>query len=288
MENNINFYRHHDIMTEIKTMKAMVTNIPKDINSIVSYVQNILLHQHWTEAYGVKLSEERKQEPFIRSFEDKLIFLSNLGYTHVSEKKTSENKMIGICRDFSVAAAALCREAGIPARARCGFAAYFEKGKYIDHWALEYWNHDKQQWVMVDAQLDDLQQDALKLPFDPLNVPEEYFITGPRAWKLCREGLADPQLFGIFKWWGYDYLRCNLILDANSLLKLPMQPWDMWKGYKNKPIEEWMEKDFQVMDELAARVINVDNNLQGLYDFIQGNKRIRVPENLDEVINSLE
>ena len=136
MENNLRLYREHDIMTEIKTMKHMVTGIAKDIKTIVAYVQNILLHQHWSEAYGVKLTEERKMEPFIRNFEDKLIFLSKLGYTHISEKKLNENKMIGICRDFSVVAAALCREAGIPARARCGFANYFEKGKYIDHWVL--------------------------------------------------------------------------------------------------------------------------------------------------------
>ena len=288
MEININLYREHDIMTEIKTMKAMVTNIPKDINAIVSYVQNILLHQHWTEAYGVKLSEERKKEPFIRSFEDKLIFLSKLGCTHVSEERESENKIIGICRDFSVAAAGLCRETGIPARARCGFATYFDRGKYMDHWVLEYWNHDKQQWIMVDAQMDEIQKRALNLPFDPLNVPEEYFITGPRAWKLCREVLADPQLFGIFKWWGYDYLRCNLILDANSLLKLPMQPWDMWEGYKSKPIEEWTEKDYEVMDKLSDLALKVDSDYKSLWNFVQGDEGIKVPEDLGRVINSLE
>jgi hypothetical protein len=288
MENTLRLYKVHDIMTEITTMKHMVTNIPKDIKIIVSYVQNILLHQHWSEAYGVRLSDERKKEPFLRSFEEKLILLSKLGYTHVSEQRANENKIIGICRDFSVVAAALCREAGIPARARCGFASYFEKGKYIDHWVLEYWNEDGKQWVMVDAQLDDLQQNALNLPFDPLDVGKEYFITGPRAWLMCREGLIDPEIFGIFKWWGYDYLRCNLILDANSLLKLPMQPWDIWEGYKSMPIDEWMEKDYAVMDDLSRLALNVDNNFNALYEFVQADDKIKVPADLDKVINSLE
>ncbi len=288
MENNLRFYQEHDIMTEIKTMKDMVADMPKDIKVIVSYVQNVLLHQQWSEAYGLKLSDERKMEPFIRSFEDKLIFLKNLGYTHISEEKGNESKIIGICRDFSVVAAALCREAGIPARARCGFASYLEKDKYIDHWVLEYWNEDKKQWVMVDAQLDALQQKALNIPFDPLDVSEEYFITGPRAWLMCREGLVNPELFGIFKWWGYDYLRCNLILDANSLLKLPMQPWDMWEGYKSMPMKEWTEKDYEVMDDLARLAMNVDNNPNALFDFVQGNKKIKVPDDLEKVINSLE
>jgi len=173
MRNTVKIYQKHDVMTEIKTMKYMVTNIPKDIKTIVSLVQNILLHQHWSRAYGLEISDERKKEPWLRTFEEKLVHLNKHGYTHVSDQKSIENKMISICRDFSVVAAALCREAGIPARARCGFASYFEEGKYIDHWVLEYWNGDKKKWIMVDAQLDDLQQKALKLPFDPLEVSEQ-------------------------------------------------------------------------------------------------------------------
>ncbi|BFH61850.1 transglutaminase-like domain-containing protein [Paenibacillus azoreducens] len=288
MKDTLKFYQEHDMMTEIKTMKHMVTGIPKDIKTIVTYVQNILLHQHWSEVYGLELSDERKKEPFIRSFEDKLIFLNKLGFTHVSEQRTNDHKMISICRDFSVVAAALCREAGIPARARCGFASYFEKDKYIDHWVLEYWNEEKKKWVMVDAQLDVLQQRALKLPFDPLDVSENYFITGPRAWLLCREGKLNPELFGIFKWWGYDYLRCNLIFDANSLLKMPMQPWDMWEGYKSLPIEEWTEEDYKVMDDLSIHDINGDHHFEAFYQYVQTNDKIKVPEDLSKVINSLE
>lgn len=288
MKDTLKLYQEHDIMTEIKTMKHMVADIPKDIKTIVTYVQNILLHQHWSEVYGLELSDERKKEPFIRSFEDKLVFLNKLGFTHVSEQRTNENKMISICRDFSIVAVALCREAGIPARARCGFASYLVKDKYIDHWVVEYWNEEKKKWVMVDAQLDVLQQRALQLPFDPLDVSENYFITGPRAWLLCREGRFNPELFGIFKWWGYDYLRCNLILDANSLLKVPMQPWDIWKGYKSLPIEEWTEKDYKVMDELSILALNVDNNYEALYKYVQTNDKIKVPKDLSEVINGLE
>lgn len=281
-------YQEHGIMTEIKTMQHMVTDIPKDIKTIVTYVQNILLHQHWSGIYGLELSEERKKEPFIRSFEDKLIFLNKLGFTHVSEQRANERKMIAICRDFSVVTVALCREVGIPARARCGFASYLEKGKYIDHWVVEYWNEENGKWVMVDAQLDLLQQRALQLSFDPLDVSKDYFITGSRAWLSTRAGMFNPELFGIFKWWGYDYLRCNLILDAHSLLKLPMQPWDMWKGYKSLPIEKWTEKDYQVMDDLSILDLNVDNNFETLDKYVQTNDQIKLPKNLSEVHNSLE
>jgi hypothetical protein len=279
----LEYYRKHGPMTEIKEMDSLVADIPADIPTIVSYVQNILLHEHWSEAYGVELSDARRQEPLMRSFEEKLVFLRDKGFTHVSEGRTNQDKMFGICRDFSVVSAALCREAGIPARARCGFAAYFEPGKYIDHWVLEYWHQEQERWIMADAQLDELQQSALKIEFDPLDIDAEQFITAPRAWLMCRQGKANPDLFGIFQWWGYDYLRCNLLLDANSLLKMPMQPWDGWDGYKILPLDRWTDADYAVLDKLASLALLADQDFQTFSDFVSGHEKIRVPADLAEV-----
>lgn len=287
MEKALDFYRGHGMMTEVKTMKHMIKDIPKDIPSIVSIVQNVLLHKAWAERYGVELKGKKHEEPWLRSVEEKLIHLDKLGYKHVQHKKSIENKILGICRDFSVMAAALCIEAGIPARARCGFATYFESGKYIDHWVAEYWNENIKRWVMVDAQLDNFQQKELDIAFNTLDVDEQYFITAPRAWKMCREGKADPELFGIFQWWGYDYLKCNLLLDANSLLKVPMQPWDIWEGYKKLPVSEWSDYDFSIMDQLSSYVLDVDDDIDVLCAFVQQNDKIRVPRDLVGVINTL-
>lgn len=288
VEKILDFYRKHGKMTEIKAMKHMITDLPKDIESIVSIVQNIFLHQHWAKRYGIELDDKRRKEPWQRSVEEKLIYLSKLGYEHVLDKKELKNKMIAICRDFSVMAVALCREVGIPARARCGFATYLEKDKYIDHWVLEYWNEDRKQWILVDSQLDVFQQEILDISFDTLDVDDEYFITAPRAWMMCREGKVDPELFGIFQWWGYDYLKCNLILDANSLLKIPMQPWDGWNGYKNIPVLQWSENDYSIMDQLSSYRLYVDSDFDALNKFIEMHDRIKVPQDLDKVINFLE
>jgi hypothetical protein len=138
---------------------------------------------------------------------------------------------------------------------------------------------------MVDAQLDELQINALRITFDPLDVGEEDFINGPRAWRMCRQGKADPNHFGIFQWWGYGYLICNLILDVNALLKMPMQPWDGWRGYKSLPLEKWTEADFAVMDELTTLALSVDDNFQAFSEFVLNNDKIRVPVDLNEVNN---
>lgn len=288
MEKVLQFYNEHGIMTEIRTMKQMVMDLPKDIGSIVSVVQNILLHQHWAKSYGLELEDKRNTEPWIRSIEEKLIYLNKLGYEHVMDKKKFEDKMIAVCRDFSVMATAFCREVGIPARARCGFATYFEKDKYIDHWVLEYWNEDRKCWILVDPQLDDFQREKLNISFNPLDIEDKYFITAPKAWRMCREGKLNPELFGIFQWWGYDYLKCNLILDANSLLKIPMQPWDGWDGYKNLSVSEWSETDYLIMDQLSLYALHVDDDLDALYTFVQQHDKIKVPKDLDGVVNFLE
>ena len=42
---------------------------------------------------------------------------------------------------------------------------------------------------------------ALELDLDPTDVPPNRFVSGSEAWLLCRDGQADPALFGIAEWW---------------------------------------------------------------------------------------
>jgi len=277
----------HDTMTQIIEVKSMIKDIPTDIEGIVRIVQNILLHQHWAKQYGIELNEQKINEVYIRPIDDKLKVLSQKDIHTLLEPISYDKKLIGICRDFSVLISSLCREVGIPARARCGFADYFEEGKYIDHWICEVWNSQENRWMMVDAQLDEYQQSILEIDFNPLDISFPHFITGDHAWLLCRNNTYNPDVFGIFKWWGYDYLRCNLILDANSLVGMAMQPWDFWEGYKSLPIEEWTEDDFLKMDQLAKHMIHIDQDFDSFKKYIESNDKIKVPTDLSKVINGL-
>ena len=71
----------------------------------------------------------------------------------------------------------------------------------------EYWNDAQQRWILVDAQLDSFQCDAMKIPFNPLDVPRDQFIVGGRAWQMCRTGQSDPDQFGIFDMHGLWFIR---------------------------------------------------------------------------------
>jgi len=281
------YYRTHGIMSEPGAYRDMLSPLPQSIPEIIDLVQNFLLHQHCAPMYDFKIPQGRLRETWMRSFGEKLEFLSEKEMKNLHDPIPLEHKMIAICRDFSVIATALCREAGIPARARCGFADYLEPGKYIDHWILEYWNSDKEAWIRVDTQLDDVQKRVFGIQFDSLDVGKR-FLTASEAWILCRNGDADPSLFGIMEWWGFDYICCNLLLDANSLLKMPFQPWDLWPGYKVSSAADWIDDDFKVLDELAEVSKKVDDNFKAFRSFMDSRSDIRIPDDLSLVINSIE
>lgn len=155
----------------------------------------------------------------IRSAESKLKKLFALERNFTIEERPLHKKLVCNCWDFSLLLCAFLRYQGIPARARCGFATYFIKDKYEDHWVCEYWQSKAQRWVMVDAQLDEFQQQVLQIDFDPFNVPLGKFIPAGQAWQMCRRHRADPHKFGIYQYRGLMFILGDLQRDLLALIK---------------------------------------------------------------------
>ena len=129
---------------------------------------------------------------------------------------------------------------------------------------------------MVDAQLDALQRETLGVRFDPLDVPDDQFLTGGKAWEMCRKGEANPDTFGIFDLHGLWFVRGDLIRDFASLNKMELLPWDSW-GLMERDEKELSKSDMSLLDETAA-ITQADNSrfdeIQSLY---QNNANLRVP-----------
>ncbi len=113
----------------------------------------------------------------------------------------------------------------------------------------EYWNASRQRWVLVDAQLDALQCEALKIPFDPLDVPRDQFIVGGRAWQMCRREGANSDNFGIFDMKGLGFIRGDFIRDVASLNKVELLPWDCWGIIEKEGLSDL--DDLAFLDRLA-------------------------------------
>ena len=213
-------------------------------------VQESTIHIFWAERYGLKLSPEREAEVQLRTMPRRLRRMLEIDPRPLSQPRPLDKKLVGNCRDFTLLLVSLLRQQGIPARARCGFGAYFLPEHYEDHWVAEVWDAGKQRWVLVDAQLDAFQCEALKISFDPLDVPRDQFIVGGKAWQMCRSGQADPEAFGIFDMHGLGFVRGDFVRDVAALNKVELLPWDCWGIIEKERLDD--PDDLALLDELAA------------------------------------
>jgi hypothetical protein len=272
----LEFYSRPGAMTSGGAYAHMFDEPPRDVAALVAIVQGLLLHEHWAPRYGAALSEERRSQSHIRPVAAMLDRLFAHDARPLSVARPSDARLVGVCRHFSVLLVAMLRALGVPARARCGFGAYFNRDRFEDHWVCEYWSAAEARWVLVDAQLDELQRTALQPDFDALDVPRDRFVVAGDAWAQCRAGRADPSGFGIFAMRGLWFVAGNLVRDAAALNNMEMLPWDVWGGmvHPDQPIEDDRLALFDRLAELTRRPDAEFAELRTRYD---GDQLLTVP-----------
>ena len=249
----LDFYATPGPLTQPGAMAPLLNGLPTGVGELVRVVQGLLIHVFWAQRYGVELDEARQSEVQIRPLAAKLERIVELDPRPLAEPREPAQRLVGNCRDFTLLLVGLLRHQGVPARARCGFGRYFQPDHYEDHWVGEYWNAAQERWVLVDAQMDTLQRGVLQLPFDPLDVPRDQFVSGGHAWQLCRAGQADPATFGIHDMSGLWFVRGNLVRDVAALNKMELLPWDSWGlVYVEGGDEALPSSDLAALDEMAA------------------------------------
>ena len=273
-ENPLEYYSKHSVMSDPGVMAELYSALPTDIARLCRIIQGLMIHVFWAERYGVKIPDNRYEELQYRSVKQKLNRIMEIDSRPLTEARAPETRLVGNCRDFTMMLTSMLRHRGVPARARCGFGRYFMPDKYVDHWVCEYWNAEGKHWILVDAQLDELQKDKLGIQFNTLDVPRDQFIVGGKAWKLCRSGQADPDKFGIFDMHGLWFVRGDLVRDVASLNKMELLPWDSW-GLADKQENTLTNDDMQLLDR-AALLIECDvPNFAGLRQLYVNHDRLK-------------
>jgi hypothetical protein len=271
-------------MTHPGPYAHLYADLPSDIPSLVRAVQGLIIHVFWAERYGLSLPEESQAEVQLRSIERRLARTLELDPGPLTIPRANEQKIVGNCRDFSVTLASMLQSKGIPARPRCGFGAYFLPDHYEDHWVCEYWNESERRWVLVDAQLDELQQHVLRIAFDTLDVPRDQFIVGGAAWKMCRSGQADPDQFGIFDMHGIDFVKGDFLRDVAALNKIELLPWDCWglifTEYATLPPD-----DLSMLDRLADLTCTDVPDFATVRQIYESDPRLRVGQSIQSYVN---
>jgi hypothetical protein len=109
-------------------------------------------------------------------------------------------------------------------RARGGFETHHSVSAHHDHWICEYWHPAEKRWVQVDAEIDSTLRREWQIDFDCLDLPPGTFMTGAKAWQLCRAGKLNPGRFGVGgnREWvgGWNFVLNELVLDLMALNKL--------------------------------------------------------------------
>jgi len=278
------FFSRYGKITDPGPHADLYASLPDDLPSLVQVVQGLVVHVFWAERYGLKLSEERQGEVQLRSMQRRLEQILALDPSPLTTPRPNDRKSVGNCRDFSLILASMLQSKGIPARPRCGFGKYFLPDHYEDHWVCEYWNASKGRWVLVDAQMDELQRNVLELTFDALDVPRDQFIVGGAAWKMCRAGQADPDRFGIFDMHGMDFVKGDFIRDVAALNKMELLPWDCWglifSDYVTLPPD-----DLSLLDRLADLTEGDVPDFDAVRQLYESDPRLRVGESVQSYVN---
>ncbi|MEQ4209698.1 transglutaminase-like domain-containing protein [Actinopolymorpha sp. B9G3] len=281
----LDFYRKPGVMTSPGRYQELFDGLPSDIGALAKVGHGLLVHEHIAPAYGITLTDEQRSPVHIRPVERLVERLLTDDDSLLTVPRPPEKRLAGNCRHFTVLMITMLRHQGVPARARCGFGGYFPTEAYEDHWVCEYWHVADERWVLIDAQIDELQRGVFSIDFDVTDVPRDRFLTAGDAWAKCRAGEADPGKFGLSglsefgSWW----IAGNLVRDVAALNNLEMLPWDVW-GAMPEPDEQIPSDWIALYDRLATLTGAPEAGFDDLRPLYRSDDRLRVPPTVHNAV----
>lgn len=260
------WYARQSTTTDPGDFAERLGEVPPDPPSMRRIAQTLVFHYRAggpLDQYGIE--PERIAEIDLRYASVMFDRLVALAERRLGEHREPAERVVGCCRDFTLLFLSIARHHGWSARARVGFATYFEPGWYVDHVVAELWDPTARRWRLVEPQLADGFVDPVDgTRLDLLDVPSDRFLTGARAWRLCRRGELDPERFvvsagltepGLRSW---RYLRHNLLVDLAALNKIELLLWSDWETTTAEPDADRLELLDHLADEIADPRIPVE------------------------------
>jgi hypothetical protein len=275
----LDFYTRPGDLTAAGKFAPWFDALPSNVGELVRIIQGLGIYDVVApNFYGFTIPDARQHEIHLRSMEKMLEQLLALDNRPLAVARPMEKRLACRCHNFTRFLVAMLRAKGIPARARCGFGAYFNPPYFEDHWVCEYWNAAEARWALVDPQFDAVWREKLKVDHDILDVPRDRFLVAGDAWTLCRTDKADPTKFGIVfaNLRGLWFVAGNLVRDVAALNKTEMLPWDVW-GAMPSPNEPLTGEQLTFFDKLATLTREPDASFEELRKLYQGDERLRAP-----------
>ena len=286
----LSYYAEQSRFSDPGRHAALLEALPSDAAGVARAIQGLILYEHVAQPfYGCALSAERRGESHIRPMEKIIDAILALDSQALTIARPPERRLVGICRHYMLLAEAIFRQHGIPARGRVGFGAYFNPGKFEDHWVCEYWRAGEGRWALMDAQIDPIWVRNLAIRHDVLDTPRDLFLAASDAWRRCRSGELDPRAFGIefSKLRGLWFIAGNLIGDFAALNGDEILPWDVW-GAKPPVNAELSPEQLAYFDDLARLLADPDAHFDEIRRRYRADQGLQFPERVFNALRQRE
>ncbi|MGW4465369.1 transglutaminase-like domain-containing protein [Micromonospora sp. NPDC004704] len=247
-------YREPGALTDLQRVPASaLVGVPTEAVEICRLAHTLVIQPGDAKPLGVP--DERFAENQVRRADTLVEALLSLDPAPLDVPRAPDRRVIGTCRHFAVLSCALLRHRGIAARARNGFAIYFQPGQGVDHWIIEYRHDGDDRWVRVDSEII-----AQSLVPDPTDLRPGEFLTGGEAWASFRAGRIDATRYGVFGTgnWGPGEIRANALKDLAALNKVEMLPWDAW-GRMDESFQGKTGADYDNLHDRIAAICAADD-----------------------------
>ncbi|MEM7033785.1 MAG: transglutaminase domain-containing protein [Chloroflexota bacterium] len=280
-----------DIVTYYKTQSAFTTPgdyehlfkaLPDTIPELCAVVQGLVLHY-----FNDAADKNRHDEKNLRYVTKMITRILEMDDHPLIEARPPEKRVIGCCRDFATLFCAMARYKNIPTRIRVGFSAYFNPDFFHDHVVAECWDEATQRWHLVDPVLQERHIKKYRTQFNRFDIPRDQFIVGGQAWQTCRQGKADPNLFG-FKpetkmkgWW---FIRDKTVQDLAALNRHELLLWDFW----GISLRDLTDADFLLVDKVADLTQADNTQLMAMRNLYETEVDLRVSDVVETYTSNTE
>lgn len=272
------YYASHSVESDPGDLGELLGALPKDPVELPNAVSGLILDTAFVASLGLVCPPESADDTETRQISAMLSRILARDPGSLAMARAPEKRLIGSCRHFALLACSALRHHGVPARARVGFADYFEPGFHDDHWITEYW--DGVGWRLMDPELTTRVRHHFGIGFDPWDVPRDRFVTAGPAWLGVRSGRIDPATCGVLSAGitGAWFVAGSVVRDLAALNKREMLPWDYWGISRGmKPRVPLAEATAARIDALAALIAGPDPDWKTLRETYEREDAFRVP-----------
>jgi hypothetical protein len=233
-------------------LQPRLQELPSDPAAIPDALENFVIHHAIARHVGLGVPEAAEPDRNLRTVRRILGVLVDRDARPLRVHRDVSNYLYATCHDFALLAASRLREAGVPARLRVGYAAYFIPGKWEDHWICEYQSDGR--WTLLDGQLGPIARDGFKIGFPVEDVPATAWRSAPSIWRAIRVGTIDESVCGVSfvgihgRW----FVAPAVLRDAAALAGIEGLPWDYWGPARHfLETREVTEAEARQIDALA-------------------------------------